>query len=64
MEKVMKPDEAITDLSIQLEVKRKLGKDHQADALKLGIEGLERIVYLRKDMDCPHWMTLPSETEE
>lgn len=34
------------------------------DALKLGIEALQRIVYLRKDTDCPHYMTLPGEREE
>lgn len=33
-------------------------------AEQLAIEALARIVYLRKDMDCPHYMTLPSETEE
>lgn len=31
------------------------------DAIKLGREALKHIVYLRKDMDCPHWMTLPGE---
>lgn len=36
--------------------------DH-ADAIKLGNQALKRIVYLRKDMDCPHWMTLPGETD-
>jgi len=36
----------------------------ELDAIQLGIEALKRIVYLRKDMDCPHWMTLQGETEE
>ncbi len=57
-------DEAIIDLSIQRGVKQALGKKREAEAIRLGIEALERIVYLRKDMDCPHWMTLPGETEE
>ena len=41
-------EEALTDLSIQLEVKRKLGKNHQANALKLGIEALKRL-YLQRE---------------
>ena len=57
-------EEAITDLSIQLEVKRRLGQSRQADAVKLGMEALERIVYLRKDMDSPDWMTLPGEIKD
>jgi len=56
--------EAMADLSIQLEVKRRLGKDHEADALKLGIKALEYIKYLDS---CPGLNTrllLPGETEE
>lgn len=34
------------------------------DAINLLLEAGKRIVYLRKDMDCPHWMTLPGETKE
>lgn len=37
----MIPKEAITNLSIQLEVKRRLGKDAEAEAIKLGIEALQ-----------------------
>jgi len=57
-------EEAIKGL--QYEVKEAEG-DGALDAvayLQLGIEGLKRIVYLRLDMDCPHWMTLPGETKE
>lgn len=34
------------------------------EAHQLGIEALKRIVYLRLDMDTPHWMTLPGEIKE
>lgn len=34
------------------------------EADRLSIEAMKRIVYLRKDMDCPHWMTLPGEANK
>ncbi len=34
-------DQAIADLSIQLEVKRTVGQSRQADAIRLGIEALK-----------------------
>ena len=43
----MKIDEAMTDLSIQREVKRRLGKDHEAESIGLGIEALNRLRNLR-----------------
>ena len=36
-------DEAKICLSIQLEVKHRLGKDYEATALQLGIEALKRV---------------------
>ena len=41
-------DEAMTDLSIQLEVKHSLGKNYQAEAIKLGIEALKCIKQVRE----------------
>lgn len=59
-------DEAMTDLSIQREVKRRLGKDYQAESNGLGIEALKRVKDLRRDE--PPFKTadelLPGETEE
>ncbi len=40
-------DEAIADLLVQLEVKRKLGLDHQSRAIKLGIEALKVVKEFR-----------------
>lgn len=57
-------DTAIVDLSIQLEVKRRLGKDHQANTIELGIEALKLI---KKERKSPHrWFNslLPGETED
>ncbi len=39
-----------------------LAEEMYADLIST--EALKRIVYLRLDMDTPHWMTLPGETEE
>jgi len=57
-------DKAIADLSIQREVKRRLGKDYQADAIKLGIEALKRIQVLRSFPNREPLKSLPGETEE
>ena len=54
-----------------IEIKLQWRKDGYPPALAdemnadmLSIEALKRIVYLRKDMDCPYWMTLPGEDPE
>jgi hypothetical protein len=44
----MKIEEAIVNLSIQLEVKSRLGKTQEADAVRLGIEALKRIQWERE----------------
>ncbi len=59
----MKIDEAIEVNQSLLDGTYDHRDDTMGKALQLGIEALKRIVYLRLDMDCPHWMTLPSETE-
>lgn len=60
----MRIDEAIGDLSVQLEVKHILGQTRQADAIKLGIEALKREKGQR-DHRIPGWNTpLPGETKE
>ncbi len=56
-------DEAIGDLSIQLEVKRILGKSREADAIKLGIEALKLLLPARKGMTASSFPLLPGETE-
>ncbi len=60
----MKLEEAITDLSLQMEVKRRLGKSREADAVKLGIEALKRLQELRIDNPETAWQLLPGETED
>ena len=40
------------------------GRLEKAVSVQLAIEALKRILYLRKDMDCPHYLTLPGETSE
>lgn len=45
----MKLTEAKICLSIQLEVKHRLGKDYEAKALQLGIEALKRFSVARKN---------------
>lgn len=55
-------EEAMTDLSIQLEVKRRLGQSRQADAIKLGIEALKRLGEGRKVDHAFAWKRLPGET--
>jgi len=57
-------DEALTDLSIQLEVKRRLNQDHQADAIKLGIEALRWVQDVRHIISTPNPELLPGETKE
>ncbi len=57
-------DEAITDLSIQKEVKQRLGKEHQAKALWLGIEALELLKEKRAFFGDRPELTLPSETKD
>lgn len=60
----MNIEEAKIELSIQLDVKRILRKEFQADALALGIEALQMIDWLRHDRDDPLAFGLPSETVE
>lgn len=57
-------DEALGDLSIQLEVKRRLGADHQANAIKLGIEALKAIQKLRLGTPNLNLSTLLGETKD
>jgi len=59
----MKLDEAMTDLSIQREVKRRLGKDHEAKSIGLGIEALKETKRLRKFRAWFLRRLLPGETE-
>lgn len=60
----MKLNEAITDLSIQREVKRRLGKNHEANALGLGIEALKWYIEAREGPVPSVYHLLPGETEE
>ena len=55
---------AMTDLSIQLEVKRQLGQPHQADAIKLGIEALKIVGFTRANNFRLPLGLLPGETED
>lgn len=55
-------DEAMADLSVQLEVKHRLGKDQQADAIRLGIEALKCIKWQRIPPACLGRSRLPGET--
>ena len=57
-------DEAIMDLSIQLEVKHRLGKDYQANAIELGIEALKRLKEYREWHRSTADGPLPGETKE
>ena len=56
-------DEAMTDLSIQREVKRRLGKTHEADALGLGIEALKAVKKFQSMGSKINPLRLPGETE-
>ncbi len=60
----MNINEAIDDLSIQLEVKHRVALERQADAIKLGIEVLKRVKSQRADKRFMASMPLPGETEE
>jgi len=57
-------DEAIADLSIQLEEKHRLGKEYQATAIELGIEAIRRIKDARTYEVEVEKGLLPSETKE
>lgn len=57
-------DEAKICLSIQLEVKHRLGKDFEANALQLGIEALKRIEAARLQWTNSPLHLLPGETKE
>jgi hypothetical protein len=57
-------EEAMVSLSVQLEIKSRLGNEEAADALRLGIEALKRLQDNRKDPEFDHWVLLPGETEE
>lgn len=64
MTSAMTLDEAIADLSIQLEVKRRLGKNREADAIKLGIEALKAVKQARDIAYSVPAHYLPGETKE
>ena len=57
-------DEAKICLSIQVEVKHRLGKDYEAKAIQLGLEALKRYQDLRSQRVILNWERLPNETEE
>ena len=57
-------EEAMTDLSIQREVKSRLGKTHEAKSIGLGIEALKRCKYIRTHPSEPRVWGLLGETEE
>lgn len=56
-------DEAINDLSVQMEVKRRTRADRQADAIKMGIEALEVLKEHRRIMVELGVGVLPSEAK-
>jgi len=56
--------EAIIYLSIQIELKHRLGKDFEANALQLAIEALKFTKGLRNTGAMPTYALLPGETEE
>ena len=55
-------DEAKICLSIQVEVKHRLGQDYVANALQLGVEALKYIDLARRSRDVRIIDKLPSET--
>jgi len=59
----MKIDEALTDLSIQLKVKHRVGEEYAATAIQLGIEALKHIKEMRDNVRISPSMPLPGETE-
>lgn len=56
-------DEAMIDLSIQREVKRRLGKDPEADAIGVGIGAIKRVKDMRISPCTTADELLPGETE-
>lgn len=56
-------EEAIINLSIQREVKRRLGKDLEANSIGLGIEALKREADFRLPKFKGHIRLLPGETK-
>ena len=59
----MKIEEAKICLSIQVEVKHRLGKDYEAKALQLGLEALGRLEEHRKEQMDVTERLLPNETK-
>ena len=58
----MKLEEAKICLSIQVEVKHRLGKDYEAKALQLGLEALIAVERARKGVLIDNVGRLPNET--
>ena len=56
-------DEAKIYLSIQVELKHRLGKDFEAKCLQLGLEALKRVKECRYPAYPDFMKLLPSETE-
>jgi len=56
-------DEAIANLSIQIEGKHPLAQKHQAEAIQLGIEALVAVQYVRRNYPDILPAPLPGETE-
>ena len=59
----MKLEEAQICLSIQVEVKHRLGKDYEAIALQLGSEALSFLIRWRDKAEIQPYPLLPSETK-
>ena len=59
----MKIEEAKIYLSIQVEVKHRLGKDYEANALQLGLEALQAVEKARRNIPIDNVGKLPSETK-
>ena len=55
-------EEAMTDLSIQCEVKRRLEKTHEAESIGLGIEALKQLKLHREVHYKDAIFRLPGET--
>lgn len=60
----MNLEKAIIDLSIQREVKRRLGKTYEAESLRLGIEGLKRHKEMSALVPAMPYPLLPGETKD
>jgi len=60
----MRIDEAITNLSIQIEGKHPLAQKHQAEAIQLGIGALKLVKAKRLHFEVDINRPLPGETKD